>query len=99
MVQRPARLDQAHEDRHRLPRAARVHCGAEAPDFGGQFRVGAVQVLEDLVARQIDALQEIFLGDDRREAVAFQHQAQDRDARGGLMAGISLSRWGPEGQR
>jgi hypothetical protein len=80
VVERPACLYQPNQNRRRLPIAARIHLGGEAADFGGKFRVRAAQILQNLVARKINAVQIIFLGDHRRKPVAFEHQPENRDA-------------------
>jgi hypothetical protein len=82
VVDRAAGLDQADQNRHRNPVAFGVHVRYEAANFRRQLRVGAFQVAEDLLADEIDAIEIVGLGRYRCEAIAFQHQAENRNSPG-----------------
>ena len=79
-----ARFRGGDQDRHRLPRAGRVHRFDEAGNLRGHGRRRLRGLGEHRLAFEIARCAEIGLGRDRREGVAFEMDAEDGDAGTGI---------------
>ena len=83
LLDRAVRLRHRQQDRHRLPGAVGIHVGDEAGQFAQHVRCGRPSIVHHRIAAHQRASGEVGLRRNRREAVALDGKAQQRDARPG----------------
>ena len=97
VLDRAVRLAHRQRDADRLPRTGRVHRRDKAGRLRQHRRGGAARLGDDVVAFEIGAREKMRLGRGRREFVALDREAEDRDAgiAGGIWRGRAWRSAGP----
>src|SRR5262249_45191221 len=85
LIDRTARLRAGQAQRNRCPRTGSIHLLEESRQIRRRAARADARLLHDLVAADVGALREVGGGGYRREPVALDREAEDRDSwwRGG----------------